>query len=135
MVLGGRAFVVQDVPKLLSEVSLADVYLDFRAALPDVNIRERAFRYLRPQELRRMKMRHLEMCGCRSLALASCALCTACCICSYYATVESAHCCRPDATGRWCVEMNLLQGALNRARATSSLGATGRRAMHRPLRT
>ena len=57
--------VVQDVPKLLSEVSLTDVYLDFRAAHPDVNIRERAFRYLRPQELRRMKMRHLEMCGCR----------------------------------------------------------------------
>ena len=57
--------VVQDVPKLLSEVSLTDVYLDFRAAHPEVNIRERAFRYLRPQELRRMKMRHLEMCGCR----------------------------------------------------------------------
>ena len=41
------------------------MYLNFRAAHPEVNIHERAFRYLRPQELRRIKMRHLEMCGCR----------------------------------------------------------------------
>eukprot|EP00966_Prymnesium_polylepis_P163867 3788533-Prymnesium_polylepis.1 len=53
------------VAKLLSEVSLTDVYLDFRKAHPDVKIGERSFRKLRPQELRRMTTRHLDMCGCR----------------------------------------------------------------------
>ena len=51
--------------KLLSEISLTDVFLDFQKEYPDVSIKERAFRYLRPAELRRMKTRHLEMCGCR----------------------------------------------------------------------
>ena len=51
--------------KLLSEISLTDVFLDFKKEYPDVRIEESKFRYLRPVELRRMKMRHLEMCGCR----------------------------------------------------------------------
>ena len=51
--------------KLLSEISLTDIYLDFVKEHPGVRIRERSFRYLKPVELRRMKMRHLEMCGCR----------------------------------------------------------------------
>ena len=51
--------------KLLSEISLTDVFLDFQKEYPDVKIGESKFRYLRPVELRRMKMRHLEMCGCR----------------------------------------------------------------------
>ena len=53
------------VPKLLSEVSLTDVYLDFKKANPSVIIGEAAFRKLRPRELRRMTKRHLDMCGCR----------------------------------------------------------------------
>ena len=57
--------VVQAVAKLLSEVSLTDIYLDFRLAHPHWRIGERSFRYLRPKELRRMKQRHLDMCGCR----------------------------------------------------------------------
>ena len=51
--------------KLLSEISLTDIYLDFAKEHPGGGIRERSFRYLKPVELRRMKMRHLEMCGCR----------------------------------------------------------------------
>ena len=54
--------------KLLSEISLTDVFLDFQKEYPDVRIKERSFRYLRPVELRRMKTRHLEMCGCRQAA-------------------------------------------------------------------
>lgn len=54
----------QTVAKLLSEVSLTDVYLDFEKAHPDL-LKERAFRDLRPPELRRMSKRHLDMCGCR----------------------------------------------------------------------
>ena len=69
---------VQEVPKLLSEVSLTDIYLDFKEAYPLYIIGERAFRYLRPKELRRMKQRHLDMCGCRSAARASSALSAAC---------------------------------------------------------
>ena len=60
------------VAKLLSEVSLTDIYLDFERAHPGV-LKERAFRYLAPPELRRMTLRHLDMCGCRYL----CALCHA----------------------------------------------------------
>ena len=59
------------VAKLLSEVSLTDVYLDFIRAHPDVKIGERSFRKLRPQELRRMTTRHLDMCGCRCTRLTS----------------------------------------------------------------
>ena len=55
----------QKVPKLLSEVSLTDVYLDFVKMHGEDLIKERAFRYLAPPELRRMSSRHLEMCGCR----------------------------------------------------------------------
>ena len=51
--------------KLFSKISLTDVFLDFQLEYPDVKIKERSFRYLRPAELRRMKTRHLEMCGCR----------------------------------------------------------------------
>ena len=54
------------VAKLLSEVSLTDVYLDFEREHPGL-IKERAFRYLAPPELRRMTARHLDMCGCRYL--------------------------------------------------------------------
>ena len=54
----------QPVAKLLSEVSLTDVYLDFEKAHPGL-LKERAFRYLAPPELRRMTRRHLDMCGCR----------------------------------------------------------------------
>ena len=53
------------VSKLLSEVSLTDVYMDFKKAYPLTLIGERSFRALRPLELRRMKTRHLDMCGCR----------------------------------------------------------------------
>ena len=52
------------VAKLLSEVSLTDVYLDFEKAHPG-KLKESAFRALRPPELRRMSKRHLDMCGCR----------------------------------------------------------------------
>lgn len=55
----------EKVAKLLSEVSLTDIYLDFKQAHPLVKIGERSFRKLRPLELRRMKQRHLDMCGCR----------------------------------------------------------------------
>ena len=55
----------EKVAKLLSEVSLTDVYLDFKEAHPQVLIGERSFRKLRPVELRRMKTHHLDMCGCR----------------------------------------------------------------------
>ena len=52
------------VAKLLSEISLTDVYLDFEKAHPG-KLKESAFRALRPPELRRMSRRHLDMCGCR----------------------------------------------------------------------
>ena len=52
------------VAKLLSEVSLTDVYIDFEKKHPGL-LKERAFRELRPPELRRMSRRQLDMCGCR----------------------------------------------------------------------
>ena len=52
------------VARLLSEASLTDVYLDFEKKHPGL-LKERAFRDLRPPELRRMSRRHLDMCGCR----------------------------------------------------------------------
>ena len=45
------------VTKLLCEVSLTDVYLDFQKAHPEVKIGERAFRSLQPPEMRRMTAR------------------------------------------------------------------------------
>ena len=45
--------------KLLSEVSLTDIYLDFKAAHPSAVIGERSFRKLRPLELpRRIRSIH-----------------------------------------------------------------------------
>ena len=52
------------VAKLLSEVSLTDVFIDFEKKHPGL-LKERAFRELRPPELRRMSRRQLDMCGCR----------------------------------------------------------------------
>jgi len=52
------------VAKLLSEVSLTDVSIDFEKKHPGL-LKERAFRELRPPELRRMSRRQLDMCGCR----------------------------------------------------------------------
>ena len=113
---------VQLVAKLLSEVSLTDVYLDFVKQHPDVKIKERSFRYLRPPELRRMKTRHLEMCGCRRA--------------NHRAHPASLACAAPTrrpasamrrgldartASRRWCVEMRLAQDALNAARAKLAL--------------
>ena len=107
--------------KLLSEISLTDVYLDFVKEHPEVKIGERSFRYLKPVELRRMKMRHLEMCGCRYKLPARPP--------SHVARTRPpshvpalpprpahlAHA-RPRLC-RWCVEMRYAQDALNAARA------------------
>ena len=97
--------------KLLSEISLTDVFLDFQLEYPDVKIKERSFRYLRPAELRRMKTRHLEMCGCRRPARPPTP-----------APFPAPMAARPSLwlthrpLCRWCVEMRLAQNALNAAR-------------------
>ena len=105
---------VQLVAKLLSEVSLTDVYLEFMEQHPGIKIKERSFRHLAPPELRRMKTRHLDMCGCRRAATART---------HTIRTHTRAQCpCEPgltarNAADRWCVEMRLAQDALNAARA------------------
>ena len=97
--------------KLFSKISLTDVFLDFQLEYPDVKIKERSFRYLRPAELRRMKTRHLEMCGCRRPVCPPTP-----------APFPAPMAARPSLwlthrpLCRWCVEMRLAQNALNAAR-------------------
>ena len=55
------------VGKLLCEIGLQQLYLEFIAANPELKgvIGERSFRYLMPPQMRRMHKRYMSMCGCK----------------------------------------------------------------------
>jgi hypothetical protein len=55
------------VGKLLCEIGLQQLYLEFLEANPEMRgkIGERSFRYLMPPQMRRMAKRYMSMCGCK----------------------------------------------------------------------